>query len=212
MRLGHDLLREEVREQTPDPLTRRELLSQVSGLYDPLGLVTPVKQKGAILVRRAFQEAKVKHCLEDTWDAALSEGLREDAIKLLEEYADLKKLHFTRALTPPDPCAEPSAITFSDGSEHAYGAVMYLRWSCSHSVIVRLVESKAKLTPLNHKGDPVKAEMCGAVFAARLKTYFQRHCRIQVKKWYHLVNSQTVLGAIQRESYGFQTFFHKPRW
>lgn len=207
MRLGQDLLREEVREQTPDPLTRRELLSQVSGLYDPLGLVTPVKQKGAILVRRAFQEAKVKHCLEDTWDAALSEGLREDAIKLLEEYADLKKLHFTRALTPPDPCAEPSAITFSDGSEHAYGAVMYLRWSCSHSVIVRLVESKAKLTPLNHKGDPVKAEMCGAVFAARLKTYFQRHCRIQVKKWYHLVDSQTVLGAIQRESYGFQTFF-----
>jgi hypothetical protein len=28
MRLGQDLLREEVREQTPDPLTRRELLSQ----------------------------------------------------------------------------------------------------------------------------------------------------------------------------------------
>ncbi|CAI5659844.1 unnamed protein product, partial [Oreochromis niloticus] len=207
MRLGQDLLREEVREQTPDPLTRRELLSQVSGLYDPLGLVTPVKLKGAILVRRAFQEAKAKYCLEDTWDAALSEGLREDAIKLLEEYADLKKLHFTRALTPPDPCAEPSAITFSDGSEHAYGAVMYLRWSCSHSVIVRLVESKAKLTPLDHKSDPVKAEMCGAVFAARLKTYFQRHCRIQVKKWYHFVDSQTVLGAIQRDSYGFQTFF-----
>ncbi|KAL3991581.1 G protein-coupled receptor kinase [Sarotherodon galilaeus] len=207
MRLGQDLLREEVRERTPDPLTRRELLSQVSGLYDPLGLVTPVKQKGAILVRRAFQEAKVKYRLEDTWDAALSEGLREDAIKLLEEYADLKKLHFTRALTPPDPCAEPSAITFSDGSEHEYGAVIYLRWSCSHSVTVRLVESKAKLTPLNHKGDPVKAEMCGAVFAARLKTYFQRHCIIQVKKWYHFVDSQTILGAIQRESYGFQTFF-----
>ncbi|CAI5644747.1 unnamed protein product [Oreochromis niloticus] len=165
--------------------------------------------KGAILVRRAFQEAKVKYCLEDTWDVALSEGLREDAIKLMEEYADLKQLHFTRALTPPDPCAEPSAITFSDGSEHAYGAVMYLRWSCSHSVIVRLVESKAKLTPLNHKGDPVKAEMCGAVFAARLKTYFQRHCRIQVKKWYHLVDSQTVLGAIQRDSYGFQTFANR---
>ncbi|KAK5921409.1 hypothetical protein CgunFtcFv8_025117 [Champsocephalus gunnari] len=36
---------------------------------------------------------------------------------------------------------------------------------------VRLVESKAKLTPLDQKGDVVKAEMCGAVFAARLKTY-----------------------------------------
>ena len=147
------------------------------------------------------------YCIEDTWDAALSKGLREDAIRLLEEYADLSQLRFTRPLTPPDPCARPSGITFSDGSEHAYGAVLYLRWSCSHGVVVRLVESKAKLTPLDQKGDPVKAEMCGAVFAARLKTYFQRHCRIKVERWYHLVDSQTVLGAIQRESYGYQTFF-----
>lgn len=28
----------------PNPLTQRELLSQVSGLYDPVGLVTPAKQ------------------------------------------------------------------------------------------------------------------------------------------------------------------------
>ncbi|KAK7918663.1 hypothetical protein WMY93_009947 [Mugilogobius chulae] len=186
MRLGQDLLKEEVRSQTPDPLTRRQLLSQVSGLYDPLGLVTPAKQKGAILVRRAFQEAKVKYCLEeDTWDAALSKELREDAIKLLEEYAVLSQLRFTRSLTPLDPCAQPIGITFSDGSEHAYGAVMYLRWSCSDGVVVRLVESKAKLTLLTTK----------------------RHCRIDVEKWFHLVDSQTVLGAIQRESYGYQTFF-----
>lgn len=50
MRLGQDLLRKEVRTQTPDPLTRRELLSQVSSLYDPLGLVAPAKQKGATLI------------------------------------------------------------------------------------------------------------------------------------------------------------------
>ena len=208
MRLGQDLLREEVRSQMPDPLTRRELLSQVSGLYDPLGLVAPAKQKGAILVRRAFQEAKAKYRPEtDTWDAALSKELREDVIKLLEEYTELHKIKFIRALTPPDPFERPTGITFSDGSEHAYGAVMYLRWDCKQEVVVRLVESKAKLTPLDHKGDPVKAEICGAVFAARLKTYFQRHCQIQVKDWFHFVDSQTVLGAIQRESYGYQTFF-----
>ena len=131
----------------------------------------------------------------------------EDSIKLLEEYADLSLLRFTRALTPPDPAGRPCAITFSDGSEHAYGAVLYLRWSCSHGVVMRLVESKAKLTPLDQKGDPVKAEMCGAVFAARLNNYFQKHCRIDVERWYHLVDSQTILGAIQRESYGYQTFF-----
>lgn len=159
------------------------------------------------MIHKAFQEVKVMYHSEDTWDAALSRGLREDIIKLLEEYADLRQLKFIRPLTPPDPCGKPSGITFSDGSEHAYGAVLYLHWSCSHGVVVRLVESKAKLTPLDQKGDPVKAEMCGAVFAAWLKNYFQRHCRIEVERWYHLIDSQTILGAIQRESYGYQTFY-----
>ena len=116
MRLGQNLLQEQVRPQTPDPLTRRELLSQVAGLYDPSGLVTPEKQKGAILVRRAFQEAKSKSCpAKETWDTALSEGLRKDAIQLFEQYVQLCKVKFTRAVTPSCHAGEPWAITFSDG-------------------------------------------------------------------------------------------------
>lgn len=73
--------------------------------------------------------------------------------------------------------------------------------------MTRLVESKAKLTPVDHHGNPVKSEMCGAVFASRQKKYFEDHCQIKVKRWHHFLDSQTVLGAIQRDSYGFQTFF-----
>ncbi|XP_058477623.1 uncharacterized protein LOC131448851 [Solea solea] len=208
MRLGQNLLQEQIRAKTPNPLTRRALLSQVSGLYDPVGLVTPIKQKGAILVRRAFQEAKGGSApVKDSWDTALSDALREDAIKLFEEYGQLAKVKFTRALTPPSFTDGPLAITFSDGSEHTYGAVMYLRWRSDQGPVIRLVESKAKLTPLDQGGDAVKAEMCGAVFASRLKKYFELHSRIQIQRWYHFVDSQTILGAIQRESYGYQTFF-----
>ncbi len=95
MRLGQDLLLEKVRAQMPDPLTQRELLSQVSGLYDLIGLTTPVKQRGAILVRRAFQEAKPRcSTIMDIWDLALSDKLREDAIDLFEEYVQLGKVNF----------------------------------------------------------------------------------------------------------------------
>ncbi|KAL1247062.1 hypothetical protein QQF64_022438 [Cirrhinus molitorella] len=173
MRTEIDLTEEVVEVKTPNPLTRRVLLSQVAGLYDPIGLVTPVKQKGVILVRRAFQQAG--KLTKDTWDEPLSDELRGKAIELFKEYARLNSIKFCRSLTPSGWKSRPWGITFSDGSCESYGAVLYLRWETSDGVVTRLVESKAKLTPLNQKGDAVKAE--------------------------------TVLGAIQRESYGFQTFF-----
>lgn len=63
------------------------------------------------------------------------------------------------------------------------------------------------MTPLDQKGDAVKAELCGAVFASHLKKYFEQHAQIKISQWYHLLDSQTILGAIQRESSGFRTFF-----
>ncbi|KAL1249502.1 hypothetical protein QQF64_020507 [Cirrhinus molitorella] len=165
MRTGQDLLKSEVRLKTPNPLTRRHLLSQVAGLYDPIGLVTPAKQKGAILVRKAFQETGSGSLTRQTWDKELSENLREEAIKLFEEYVQLSQVKFHRSLTPVGWQGKPWGITFSDGSDKTYGAVLYLRWSTNQRVEVRLVESKAKLTPLDQKGDAVKAEICGAVFA-----------------------------------------------
>ncbi|KAL4006302.1 alcohol-forming fatty acyl-CoA reductase [Sarotherodon galilaeus] len=205
MRTQVDLTEENVGEKTPNPLTRRMLLSQVAGLYDPLGLATPLKQKGVILVRRAFQEAGI--LTKDTWDKPLSSELRGRAIKLFEEYARLSTITFPRSITPSGWVGKPWGITFSDGSCDSYGAVLYLRWETSEGVRTRLVESMAKLTPVEQKGDAVKAEICGAVFATRLKGYFLKYSRLEIDRWYHFLDSQTVLGAIQRESYGFQTFF-----
>ncbi|GAA6075580.1 uncharacterized protein LOC115156491 [Tachysurus ichikawai] len=207
MRVGQNLLNEEVRGKTPTPLTRRELLSQVASLYDPIGLVTPAKQKGAILVRKAFQEAGGQTLTRDTWDKPLSEKLREEAIQLFEEYTRLGQVTFHRSLTPVNWIGKPWGITFSDGSDKSYGAVVYFRWETKQGIQIRLIESKAKLTPLDQKGEPVKAEICGAVYAARLRKYVEKHSQMDIERWLHLLDSQTVLGAIRRDSYGYQTFF-----
>ena len=69
-------------------------------------------------------------------------------------------------------------------------------------MVTRLVEPKAKLIPLDQKGNAVKADVCRAVFATRLKGYV-----LDVEKWYRFIDSWMVLGAIQRESYGFHMFF-----
>lgn len=86
-------------------------------------------------------------------------------------------------------------ITFSDGSEASYGAVLYLRWETKDGVVVKLVESKAKLTPLDQKGDAIKAELCGADFATHLKTYFEKHCYMKIAQWMHLVDKTDNSGS-----------------
>ncbi|XP_058474048.1 uncharacterized protein LOC131446677 [Solea solea] len=199
------LTKGEVDVKAPNPLTCRVLLSQITGLYDPIDLTTPVKQKGAIPVRKASQEAG--KFTKDTWEESLSDELRGKAIELFKEYTRLGSIKFHRSLTPSGWRGEPWGITFSDGSCESYRAVLYQRWETSDGVVTGLVDSKAKLTPLNQKGNAGKAKICGAFFATRLKEYMLKHGRLTVEKWYHFIDSQTVLGAIQRDSYGFQTFF-----
>ncbi len=98
MRIRQNLVEEEVRKKKP------------------IGLATPAKQKGAILVRKAFQEAGGKTLTRDTWDRPLSERLREEAIHLFEEYTRLIQIAFHRSLTPVKRIGKPWGITFSDGS------------------------------------------------------------------------------------------------
>ncbi|XP_019738326.1 uncharacterized protein LOC109523554 isoform X3 [Hippocampus comes] len=107
MRTGLDLREEEVRRSTPEPLSRRLLLGQIASLYDPIGLVTPAKQKGVILVRESFQEARKDRPVKDTWDDPLSPRLREAAVTLFEEYVRLGQIRFDRSLTPSEVLGSP---------------------------------------------------------------------------------------------------------
>ena len=85
--------------------------------------------------------------------------------------------------------------------------MVYVRWEGEHEAVVRLVEAKGKLSPLSLKGETVRSEMCGAVFAARLSKFVKENSRYQFTKVYHFIDSMTVLGAINKESYGFSTFY-----
>lgn len=71
---------------------------------------------------------------------------------------------------------------------------------------MRLVESKAKLTPLDHKGEAVKAELCGAVFAACLKKYSEQHGRIQVNSGTNLLTAKLFLVQFSGRAMAFRLF------
>ena len=205
MYTGSHLNTNEKEDNMPKPLTKRIVLSQLMSLFDSCGLIAPFKMKGAILFRKTWQHSKVKGDVTD-WDEPISPDLVPNWLIFFKEVTEISDVHFPRCLKT-ESCTKPILITFSDGSDDAFGALVYVRWEADGGYIVRLVEAKGKLCPLNMKGDTVKSEMCGAVFASRLSNFVIENSRYEFSKLYHFIDSMTVLGAINKESYGFSTFY-----
>ena len=134
--------------------TKRNIVSVVSKVYDPLGLVSPVVISFKIL----FQE--LCRCKVE-WDEALSEALRSKWELLLE---GLRAAH----LRVPRCCLSGSGSTlrlvgFCDASTKAYAAVVYL---VSERM---LMASKTRVAPLKPQ-TVSRLELLGALLLARLMT------------------------------------------
>ena len=66
--------------------------------------------------------------------------------------------------------------------------------------------SKARLSPLSHKGETVLNELSGATLSARLKNWIQNNSEVEFENFFHFLDSQIVKDMIRKESYGFNTF------
>ena len=102
------------------PMTKRGLLSTSASLYDPLGLVAPV-----LLVPKLIQQEMCRRNLD--WDDDLPQDSVRDFQKWKESVSALERLQIPRCFQsgPSDGCKIELHV-FSDASEFAYGAVMYL--------------------------------------------------------------------------------------
>ena len=142
------------------PLTKRSVLKVTAKIYDPMGFLSPLTVKMKIL----FQEL----CIEKTiWDIELKgESLRkwksflQDLI-LIDCYR-IPRCYFARQ------AVDIQLHGFSDASERAYAAVVYIRSTYSDGQVeVRLVASKSRVAPIKRQTIP-RLELLGALILARL--------------------------------------------
>ena len=97
-------------------------------------------------------------------------------------------------------------VIFWDGSEEAYGVVVYIRWrSSSGEYICRLAASKCRIAPMK-KISVVRLELNSAVMATRLKSFICEHVRYTFDKIYFIGDSRIVHAMVKRDTYGFNTY------
>ncbi|XP_043504537.1 uncharacterized protein LOC122525681 [Polistes fuscatus] len=145
------------RAADPSKVTKRVILSEISQLFDPLGLLGPVVINAKMMMQRLWQ-------LKSTWD----EDVPADIYKIWQEFRQnlhtLEEIRFARNVAGDG--EEMEMHGFCDASERAYGACIYVK-TLGKNPTLRLVCAKSKVAPLKTQSLP-RLELCGALILSRL--------------------------------------------
>ncbi|XP_018374037.1 PREDICTED: uncharacterized protein LOC108768190, partial [Trachymyrmex cornetzi] len=158
-----DVFKFEGVEQHP-PLerpTKCSILSRIALIFDPLGLLGPSVLIAKIIMQDLWR-AKVD------WDESISNELHTLWREYERKLQVLSNIEITRKVVTFNEIQFREIHGFSDASEQAYGACIYLRSiSDDGHVEVHLLCSKSRVAPLKALSIP-RLELCGALLLAQL--------------------------------------------
>ena len=144
------------------PATKRSILKISAKIFDPLGLISPF----VIRLKMLFQSL----CFEGrSWDEPLTSKALGQWNGLTNELQILDKITIPRCyFLPRSVPIDIQLHGFSDASEHAYAAAVYLRSMYDDGTIIsRLVASKTRVSPVKKQSIP-RLELLGSLILARL--------------------------------------------
>ncbi|XP_058817596.1 uncharacterized protein LOC131680897 [Topomyia yanbarensis] len=201
-----DMLRYKVKLPPPETnatLTKRIALSHIAQLFDPLGLVGPVVTTAKLFMQTLWtlkdQEGKVWG-----WDQELPIAIKERWQAYHSQLPLLNELRIDRCIMLLNPVTTQLHI-FSDASELAYGACVYVRTTNSSGAVnVALLTAKSKVAPLKKQSIP-RLELCGALIAAELYEKVSKSLQL-VADTYFWVDSTTVLSWLKSPPSTWTTF------
>ncbi|XP_008179517.1 uncharacterized protein LOC103308231 [Acyrthosiphon pisum] len=183
----------------PNPVkySKRAILSEVARIYDPLGLLSPVTTDLKRLMKYLW-------LVEVGWDEPIPEEAATAWKKYHQELPVLATLKIPRLVTHTRASYELHG--FSDSSEAAYAAAVYIRVTSESQTNCHLLMGKSKIAPASKVSVP-RLELCGAWLLARLINYVQQHLEMlkisNVTAW---TDSTVALSWIRTPTVRLKTF------
>ena len=182
------------------PITRRGILSVISQVYDPLGIVQPF----ILTMKRHLQSLNSENL---DWDEPLSLEMQTEWNNWLAVLPSLEELSVPRCYKPSG--FIPTRIElhcFSDGSQNGYGAVAYLRMTFSSGEVhCSFVLGKSSVAPRKPMRIP-RLELTAAVVAVRLAKFIQRELEYHLDGTTFWSDSTAVLHYIANTTTRYQVF------
>ncbi|XP_064100721.1 uncharacterized protein LOC135211335 [Macrobrachium nipponense] len=142
------------------PLTKWLHLSNLSKVFDPLGLFAPIIIRAKVLMQKVWKLFK-------RWDEIFPPELQEEWSKIKEDLENISYQEFPRFTANRG--TNYSLHIFCDASEKAYGAAAYLMDLHEGA---NLVFSKARVASLKKKSIP-QLELTANYSAVKIADYFR---------------------------------------
>lgn len=192
-----DSLRYIIRELNNKKVTKRQILSEIGQIFDPLGLLGPCIILAKILLQQLWLEKL-------SWDESLPYPLHCQWQDYRNQLAALNNLRIPRLAIPNTANIEMHG--FSDASKVAYGGCVYTKAQDDEGRIsVKLLASKSRVAPLKTQTIP-RLELCSAVLLVKLCQKLKVALRIEKIKVVYWIDSTIVLSWIRNQPGSLQTF------
>ena len=183
----------------PMKLTKRQILSKLAGIFDPIGAGPAVLIKPKIALQQLWQ-------IGLSWDEEVPPNERIKWMTLFEEMTALNDVKFDHCLTPPGASGDPSLIVFCDASRLAFGACAYARWKLIDGRSgTRFVAAKTRVAPLKELTIP-RLELQAAVLRGRLGKSIQEESRFSFERVHYLSDSCVAEPWVKAETPSFKPF------
>lgn len=184
-------------------LTRRIFMSQVHGVFDSLGLLSPVM----IRYRLTLQKIVLA---ELGWDEALTGELLQEAQEILVEMVLLGEVSFPRCVFGEEYEKGWSLLGFWDGGKPASACCLYARTKRSRpgpageSHEVHLLAGKARVTPTSgahgrQRASTPRTEMRGALLMSRLAGSILPGCAKLPDEIQFFGDSQSTISCLEAD-------------
>ena len=174
------------------PATRRGVLSTVSSVFDPLGIVSPVTLLGRVLLQ--------KLCAQSCgWDDPLSGVLLQEWQEWLARASELDQVQLGRCITGPvGDVLSTQLHVLADASETAYSAGEIV-------VFVTFLMGKSLVNPVRFVSIP-RLELAAAVLAVKVRRVLVRELDIKFDSVHMWTDSIVVLSYIRNRTTRFKTY------
>ncbi|XP_018308840.1 uncharacterized protein [Mycetomoellerius zeteki] len=147
-------------------VSKRNILSEISRLYDPLGLLSPVIVQAKLILQALWQ-------MGAHWDESIPQDLHTRWAAIKSQLADINQLYIPRCVKYFARFGLVQMHGFCDASQRAYGACVYLRSELENNAYrVELLCSKSRVAPLKALSLP-RLELLAALLLARLMRKIQ---------------------------------------